>query len=88
MVNHTEIISIDENENSNSYNRICLSKEDISSVMEESVKINPNLEVSTWAIINTDNINNGFKIIEIHAPRIQSIRDLLQNDNMRKIIIV
>ena len=88
MVNPTEMISIDENENSNSYNRICLSKEDISSVMEESVKINPNLEVSTWAIINTDNINNGFKIIEIHAPRIQSIRDLLQNDNMRKIIIV
>jgi len=88
MVTSTEKICIDENESNNDCNWISLSEEDISSVINESVKLNPNLKTSQWAVINTDNISDGFKNVEIHASRIQNIRDLLQNDSTNKIILV
>ena len=88
MIKSSETIQLDEKDNNHSHNLSSLSKEDIASVINESIKINPNLEGSEWGWVDTDRINEAFKIVEYHAPRVENIRDKLQMDSTNKIIIV
>ena len=83
-----ERMDIDKKEiNNNSLTSLSL--KDISSIAEESVKINQNLSDAKWTIIGQPySFNNGFKIMEIHAPWVLETRNFLQKNPNEKLLIV